>query len=191
MTLAPSRVRQRGPVSDQSPVADAPMRTTSGNHEFPFDPIATWTNPMLSIELPNARESDDAVDPTCIFCKSDDPTLNSLIRRRGTVFTRWDNFPASRGHVEIVPFRHVQSFFDLTPPEVKDLHEVAKRVKEDLERHLRPDGYTIGVNDGSAAGRTVPHLHMHIIPRWFGDVPDPRGGIRRIFPECNPDDWLR
>ncbi|MFE5459033.1 HIT domain-containing protein [Nocardia sp. NPDC056564] len=128
-------------------------------------------------------------DPACLFCRHADPSVNTVVRRRGTMYARWDNFPASLGHVEIVPFRHILSFFDMNERETRDLHILAQSMRDTLTTLYRPDGFTIGVNDGSAAGRTVPHLHMHIIPRWHGDVPDPRGGIRHVFPDCDPDSW--
>ncbi|WP_196814477.1 HIT family protein [Nocardia sp. BMG111209] len=128
-------------------------------------------------------------DPSCIFCRHADPTVNTVVRRRGTMYARWDNFPASRGHIEIVPFRHILSFFDMSERETRDLHILAQSMRKKLDSMFCPDGFTIGVNDGSAAGRTVPHLHLHIIPRWYGDVPDPRGGIRQVFSDCDPDSW--
>ncbi len=126
---------------------------------------------------------------TCLFCRHSDSSVNAVVRRHGTMYARWDNFPASPGHVEIVPFRHILSFFDMNDREIRDLHTLAQSMRDTLSAMYCPDGFTIGVNDGSAAGRSVPHLHMHIIPRWHGDVPDPRGGIRRIFADCDPDAW--
>jgi diadenosine tetraphosphate (Ap4A) HIT family hydrolase len=73
--------------------------------------------------------------------------------------------------------RHVGSVFDLSPREIASIWELAREVRD---RHC--DGYTIGINDGPAAGQTVPHMHLHLIPRMLGDVPNPRGGIRNIFP---------
>ncbi|MFI9504185.1 HIT domain-containing protein [Nocardia sp. NPDC052566] len=127
--------------------------------------------------------------PSCLFCHPDDARLNSIAGQHGTVYARWDNYPASKGHLEIVPLRHVESYFDLTTREVHDMHQLACAMKDLLERMYRPDGYTLGINDGQAAGRSVHHLHQHIIPRWHGDVPDPRGGIRQIFANCDPDAW--
>lgn len=147
--------------------------------------------PQESVRSDYSTPSDDSPpqDPSCLFCRHADPTVNTVIRRRGTMYARWDNFPASPGHVEIVPFRHVLSFFDMNDRETRDLHILAQSMRDTLAAMYRPDGFTIGVNDGSAAGRTVPHLHLHIIPRWHGDVPDPRGGIRNVFADCDPDSW--
>ncbi|MGV9675152.1 HIT family protein [Nocardia sp. NPDC003482] len=153
---------------------------------------------MLPLDFPgitdrSVRHSSNGTspppDPSCIFCRHADPSVNTVVRTRGTMYARWDNFPASKGHIEIVPFRHILSFFDMTDREARDLHLLAHSVKTTLDNLYQPDGFTIGVNDGSAAGRTVPHLHLHIIPRWHGDVPDPRGGIRRVFDDCDPDSW--
>ena len=80
-----------------------------------------------------------------------------------------DGFPVSPGHTLIIPRRHVGSCFEITA--------------EELTARLRPDGFNIGVNDGAAAGQTVPHLHIHLIPRFRGDRPDPRGGVRWVLPE--------
>jgi diadenosine tetraphosphate (Ap4A) HIT family hydrolase len=106
-----------------------------------------------------------------------------------TFFARYDNFPATPGHIEIVPKRHVESFFDLNTNEVAQAYELILKVKDCLSELVRPDGYTIGVNEGRAAGRSVDHLHIHLIPRYKGDVADPRGGIRQIVPNCNPELW--
>ena len=99
-----------------------------------------------------------------------------------------DGFPISPGHTLIVPKRHVASFIDLTPEERADLLALLDAAKADLDRELSPQGYNIGINDGAAAGQTVPHLHIHLIPRFAGDRVDPRGGIRWIIPE-KADYW--
>lgn len=125
----------------------------------------------------------------CLFCRQDDPRLNQISHRNATCFARLDNFPATEGHTEIVPKRHVESFFDLTSEELQDAFALILAVREDLSRRLHPEGYTIGVNEGRAAGRSIDHLHIHVIPRRFGDVENAEGGIRRVLPNCDPDLW--
>jgi len=99
-----------------------------------------------------------------------------------------DGYPVSPGHTLVIARRHVGSLFDLTEAEQIDLMALIGAAKKDLDAELRPDAYNIGVNDGAAAGQTVAHLHSHLIPRYRGDRPDPRGGIRWIFPE-KADYW--
>ncbi|WFE27978.1 HIT family protein [Solwaraspora sp. WMMD791] len=125
----------------------------------------------------------------CLFCRRDDRQLNCVSHENATCFARLDNFPAAEGHTEIVPKRHIESFFGLTPQEVRDAYELILVVRDDLAARLRPDGYTIGINEGRAAGRSIDHLHIHVIPRRFGDVEDPAGGIRQILPNCDPQAW--
>jgi diadenosine tetraphosphate (Ap4A) HIT family hydrolase len=130
-------------------------------------------------------------DGGCLFCRRDDPQLNRVVAENGTCYARFDNYPAAEGHVEVVPNRHVESFWDLTPEEAADAYRLLRTVRATNEQFLRrlPDGYTIGVNEGRAAGRTIDHVHIHLIPRYYGDVEDPRGGIRQCAPNNNPDDW--
>ena len=94
-----------------------------------------------------------------------------------------DGFPVSLGHTLIIPRRHVASFFDITDAERTDLMSLLAAARADLDREFRPAGYNIGINDGAAAGQTVPHLHIHLIPRYVGDAVDPRGGVRWVIPE--------
>ena len=93
-----------------------------------------------------------------------------------------DAYPVSPGHTLIIPRRHVGSFFDLTPDERTGLLTLLDQARAELARSHQPEGYNIGINDGPAAGQTVPHLHIHLIPRYTGDAPDPRGGVRWVIP---------
>jgi diadenosine tetraphosphate (Ap4A) HIT family hydrolase len=93
-----------------------------------------------------------------------------------------DGFPVSPGHTLIVPRRLVATWFEATREEQVAMLELLDVVKAQLDAELQPNGYNIGVNVGPAAGQTVMHLHMHLIPRFAGDVPDPRGGIRHVIP---------
>ena len=98
-------------------------------------------------------------------------------------YARRDGFPISSGHTLIIPRRHVRSLFECTPGERLALLQLLEDAKEQLDAEFHPDGYNIGINDGAAAGQTVMHLHIHLIPRYKGDKDDPRGGVRWIFPD--------
>ena len=100
-------------------------------------------------------------------------------------FAIFDSFPVSPGHVLVITRRLVPTFFDCTQPEQAALMELVGEVKRLLDQQLdpKPDGYNVGFNAGSAAGQTVPHVHVHVIPRYAGDMADPRGGVRHVIPE--------
>ncbi len=118
--------------------------------------------------------------PPCPFC----PPYGFVARLESDLCLALpDRFPISPGHTLIIPRRHVASFFNLSPEEKLDLLAVAESVKAELDLEFEPSGYNIGLNDGPAAGQTVPHAHLHLIPRYAGDQADPRGGVRLIFPE--------
>ena len=101
---------------------------------------------------------------------------------RDLVFGVWDAFAVSDGHALVVTRRHVASWFDATPDERAALTEGIATAREAMLRTHAPDGFNIGINVGTAAGQTIPHLHVHVIPRYAGDVPDPRGGVRHVIP---------
>ncbi len=91
-----------------------------------------------------------------------------------------DGFPVSPGHTLVVPRRHVADFFQLTAEERAAVFRLVAAMKEQLDRERTPAGYNVGVNAGEAAGQTVWHAHVHLIPRYRGDVEDPRGGVRWV-----------
>jgi diadenosine tetraphosphate (Ap4A) HIT family hydrolase len=93
-----------------------------------------------------------------------------------------DREPASPGHTLIVPKRHCRSFFELTEEEALACYQLLRSERERLARDERPDGWNVGVNEGTAAGQSVEHAHVHLIPRYRGDHPDPRGGVRHVIP---------
>jgi len=94
-----------------------------------------------------------------------------------------DVFPISPGHTLIVPRRHIASLFDVNETERNALFSALDIAKREIDQEFQPDNYNIGINDGPAAGQTVPHLHIHLIPRYKGDCDDPRGGVRWIIPD--------
>jgi diadenosine tetraphosphate (Ap4A) HIT family hydrolase len=116
----------------------------------------------------------------CLFCRI--PAGQLLIERPLALAAR-DSYPVSKGHTLIIPRRHVASFFETTEEERLAMMKLLDEARTLLDREHRPDGYNIGVNSGAAAGQTVMHVHMHLIPRYTGDRPDPRGGVRWIIPE--------
>ncbi|MFA4970496.1 MAG: HIT family protein [Sulfuritalea sp.] len=118
--------------------------------------------------------------PACPFCTLA-PERILVADDLGVVFR--DGFPVSPGHTLVIPRRHVGSFFDLTPEERDAIMALLDAAKEGVDAEFKPNGYNIGINDGAAAGQTVPHLHIHLIPRYTGDCIDPRGGIRWVLPE--------
>ncbi len=119
---------------------------------------------------------------TCLFCNSNDEAQHNLIDSNELAYARWDNFPASKGHAEVIPKRHVASFFDLSSDELQSLYALMKTVRSLIKDKYAVDEFTIGINEGRAAGRTIDHLHIHIIPRYAGDVENPRGGVRHVIP---------
>lgn len=119
------------------------------------------------------------MSPGCPFCR---PDPVRVFLRLEHVFALWDGFPVSEGHALIVPYRHVATWFEATPEERAELFGAIETVCAVIREHWPADGFNIGVNLGEAAGQTVPHLHLHVIPRRHGDVPDPRGGVRHVIP---------
>jgi diadenosine tetraphosphate (Ap4A) HIT family hydrolase len=124
-----------------------------------------------------APERDAA--PPCVFCAL---PVDRIVQQDRLCVTLRDAFPVSPGHLLVVPRRHVASFFDLNREEQASLLAAARGAKRALDLELHPDGYNVGANIGAAAGQTVMHAHLHVIPRFAGDVPDPRGGIRHCIP---------
>ena len=115
----------------------------------------------------------------CPFCML--PAERILILADEALVIR-DAFPVSPGHTLVIPRRHIGSFFKLSDAERTCMVELLARGKAELDLSFQPDGFNIGINDGAAAGQTVQHLHLHLVPRYRGDVPDPRGGVRWVMP---------
>jgi diadenosine tetraphosphate (Ap4A) HIT family hydrolase len=114
----------------------------------------------------------------CLFC-----TPRGVIRENDFAYCARDTYPVSRGHSLIIPFRHCADFFDLEPAERAACLELLVSERDAVAQEFAPDGYNIGVNVGPAAGQSVFHVHMHLIPRYAGDHPRPQGGVRQILPD--------
>lgn len=120
----------------------------------------------------------------CPFCEViKDEKSNRVLDENNMAFVIRDGFPVTKGHTLIIPKHHVGSFFEITDDEKNALFSLLDKHKEILDAEFNPDSYNIGVNDGEAAGQTVPHLHIHLIPRYVGDMEDPKGGVRGVIPE--------
>ncbi|TQE97529.1 MAG: HIT family protein, partial [Spiribacter salinus] len=102
----------------------------------------------------------------------------------------WDQYPVSPGHALLIPRRHIAGWFDATPEEQQALTSALAQARSAIEESHQPDGYNIGINSGEAAGQTVHHLHVHLIPRYQGDSDDPRGGVRHVIPG-KADYWTK
>jgi len=120
------------------------------------------------------------MNDTCSFCSL---PKDRIISETELTITIRDGYPVSKGHTLIITKRHVESLFDCYPDEKANILQALEEAKVTLDKELSPDGYNIGINDREAAGQTVMHLHIHLIPRYKGDNTDPRGGVRWIFPE--------
>ncbi len=120
---------------------------------------------------------------TCPFCN---PDASRTILTNTHALALHDGYPITPGHALIIPKRHIASFFEATREEQTAMLDLLDEMRRLLLKDHNPDGFNIGINDGMAAGQTVMHLHIHLIPRYTGDTEDPRGGVRWIMPEKAP-----
>lgn len=127
---------------------------------------------------------------SCVLCS---PSAEVIIES-ASAYSIFDKFPVSEGHALIIPKRHVSSYFELTQNEQIACQLNLAEMKKIIDEKYNPDGYNIGININEAAGQTIPHVHIHLIPRYKGDVENPVGGIRNIIPDkgdyvTNPAKW--
>jgi diadenosine tetraphosphate (Ap4A) HIT family hydrolase len=123
------------------------------------------------------------INMSCPFCTM--PQENIVLENE-LAKAFYDKYPVQKGHLLIVPKRHVATYFDATEEEITAIHQLIRKGKEIIDDEFLPDGYNIGVNVGECGGQTVMHLHFHLIPRYEGDIEDPRGGIRKAIPNLVP-----
>ena len=123
------------------------------------------------------------VSKDCPFCTILATESRPLLDETVSVVAFEDAFPSTLGHTLVIPRRHVGRVLELSSDEAMELWQVARRQLARLEAANAPDAFTIGVNDGEAAGQTVPHVHLHVMPRQLGDTPEARGGIRWVVPK--------
>ena len=129
--------------------------------------------------MPPISTANATMEAACPFCNLE-PSRIWLETSVGIALP--DAFPVSGGHTLVIPRKHVASLFDLSLDEQAAIWQLVADARHQLQQRFHPDGFNIGVNDGQAAGQTVMHAHIHIIPRYSGDRDDPRGGIRWVVP---------
>lgn len=122
---------------------------------------------------------------TCPFCAL---PRERIVQENEHALWIYDGFPVSPGHSLIIPKRHVGSFFEVCTEERMSMLALLDLAKAAIDEQYHPDAYNIGINDGASAGQTVPHLHLHLIPRYNADVADARGGVRWVIPD-KADYW--
>ncbi|TYR81840.1 HIT family protein [Priestia megaterium] len=120
---------------------------------------------------------------TCVFCGI---PMQKRVLENEHAFAFFDLYPVQKGHLLIVPKQHRETYFDATEQEIMAIHDLLHKGKQLIEESYQPDGFNIGVNVGEYGGQTVMHLHVHLIPRYKGDIDDPRGGIRKAIPNLVP-----
>jgi diadenosine tetraphosphate (Ap4A) HIT family hydrolase len=113
----------------------------------------------------------------CPFCG--DP---EIVIENELAFAHYDTYPVSSGHCLLIPRRHFAEYFEATAAEKAAIWQLLDEVKPIIDQEFGPDGYNVGVNIGAAAGQSIPHLHIHVIPRYAGDVENPQGGVRGVIP---------
>jgi diadenosine tetraphosphate (Ap4A) HIT family hydrolase len=119
----------------------------------------------------------------CPFCNQEN---SRVILANDHAMAIYDSFPVTPGHTLIIPKRHISSLFEATREEQAALFDLLSAMRQLLLKERNPAGFNIGINDGPAAGQTVMHLHIHLIPRYAGDTEDPRGGVRWVMPSKAP-----
>jgi diadenosine tetraphosphate (Ap4A) HIT family hydrolase len=119
-------------------------------------------------------------ESSCPFC---DPDPDLVFFESELVVGLWDRYPVSPGHALLIPRKHVADWFDADPATQLALISALPMAREAIASHHSPDGFNIGINAGKAAGQTIFHLHVHLIPRYNGDQEDPRGGVRHVMPD--------
>tara|TARA_B100001123_G_scaffold322850_1_gene362308 strand:+ start:245 stop:613 length:369 start_codon:yes stop_codon:yes gene_type:complete len=119
-----------------------------------------------------------------VFCEKVEN--KDYLKENETAVSFLDSYPLTEGHTLIIPKRHISEIFNLDSKEYTDIWEIINATNKSLTDTLSPDGFNIGVNVGKEAGQTIDHAHLHLIPRYKGDIADPRGGIRWVIPDKAP-----
>lgn len=162
------------------------LRETVQYASLPADLFELLVNPIHRAVLKQTlldellRDGHGPVHKPCPFCKI--PADREIIAENRTALAFYDGFPVTPGHTLIIPKRHVAGYFDLHQEELGSINELQFVCRNILQKKYNPQGFNLGVNVGEAAGQTIFHCHIHLIPRYTGDVANPRGGVRGVIP---------
>ncbi len=113
----------------------------------------------------------------CPFCGDPNMVIGNEL-----AYADYDTYPVNPGHALIITRRHIAGYFEATAEEKAAIWALVDEMKVIIDRKYKPDGYNVGVNIGEAAGQSVPHIHIHMIPRYKGDMENPKGGVRGVIP---------
>lgn len=154
-------------------------KTYQCNVKLPFNSI--FANDSCEIyEYQHYNQIPKTLNTNCPFCNPD--SEREVIVESATAYAVLDKYPVNDGHVLIIPKRHVANYFDLTFKEQSACIFMLNKAKEIITKRFKPQGFNVGINIGEIAGQTVNHVHLHLIPRYTGDVEDPTGGVRGVVP---------
>ena len=149
------------------------------NVKLPFDSL--FKNDFCEIyHYTHINYCKSPLKTSCVFCQPEKSC--ELLLESATAYAILDKYPVSRGHTLIIPKRHVANYFDLTFREQSACFFMINHLKKIIDQRYQPDGYNIGININKDAGQTVGHVHVHLIPRYKGDLSDPEGGVRGVIP---------
>jgi len=155
-------------------------KTYQCNVKLPFRSI--FVNDSCEIyEYQHYNQLNKTLNLDCPFCNPDPE--RELIVESATAYAIYDKFPVNKGHALVIPKRHISNYFDLSFKEQSACIFMLNKVKDIVMNNHNPDGFNIGINIGEKAGQTVNHVHIHLIPRYDGDVEEPRGGVRGVIPD--------
>lgn len=132
------------------------------------------------MSVPETRRTGNQAMADCLFCSLLAVSTRPILAENELFFAVEDQFPVNPGHTLLIPKRHISRFTELHDEEILSFGRLLRDVEKTLAARHPVDGFNIGVNEGAAAGQTIEHLHIHVIPRFTGDVENPRGGIRNL-----------
>lgn len=127
------------------------------------------------------RITDISKTSDCSFCNPG--SKSEFITESAMVYSILDRFPVTNGHALVIPKKHIPNYFDLSVNRQQSIWIVVNRVKEILEERYKPEGFNVGFNVNEPAGQSIFHTHIHVIPRYSGDMDNPKGGVRHVIPE--------